>query len=426
MQAGAPEADPLRHSAVVQAVERTKPAVVNISTEEVVVQRGPAFGDPFFDQFFRDFVDPRPRRFTRSSLGSGVIVNANGTILTNHHVVQRASKITITLADEREFQAKVVGSDDDTDLAVVRIATAGGYPFIDLGHSDDLMIGETVIAIGNPFGLSNTVSTGVVSAIGRALRDEERTYTDFIQTDASINPGNSGGALLNIRGELIGINTAIYGKAQGIGFAIPVDRARRVLKDLVSFGEVKRGWLGLAVQGLTRELQEHFGSRHGVLVTDVEADSPAAQATVVRGDLITRINGRDVDSREEFDNLVGSLDIGARVAATVRREKDEREISMEVVPFPVGDAGQLSWRLLGMEVADGRGGVVVKRVRAGSASDEVGLEVGDRVLGMAGARVRSAADFNKRLTDLRNRRGVQLLIGRGEAQYSVALPFSGS
>lgn len=408
-----------------QAVEKAKPAVVNISTEETVVQRGPSTGDPFFDQFFRDFTDPRPRRITRTSLGSGVIIRNDGTILTNHHVVERATKITITLADEREFQAKVVGTDEETDLAVVRIVTPGTYPFNDLGHSDDLMIGETVIAIGNPFGLSNTVSTGVVSAVGRAIHDEQRTYTDFIQTDASINPGNSGGALLNIRGELIGINTAIYGKAQGIGFAIPVDRARRVLKDIVSYGEVKRGWLGVSVQGLTPQLQEAFGTRHGVVVSEIDADSPATEAGLQRGDVIVRLNGRDVDSRDEFDNMVASLGIGDRVTAVVRRDKDERDVTMEVVQFPAGQTGRLSWMLLGLEIADGRSGVAVKGVRNGSASEQVGIEPGDRVLAIGGVRVRSAADVQKRLEALRGKRGAAVVIGRGPYEYNVTLPFAG-
>ena len=196
----AAETDPVRRSLVVQAVERAGPSVVNVSTEEVVEQQGgspfPFPTDPFFDEFFRDFRDPRPRRFTRTSLGSGVIVAADGTILTNLHVILRATRIHVTLADEREFDAKLVGADADSDLAVLRVQAGGNLPYISLGGSADLMIGETVIAIGNPFGLSHTVTSGVVSAVGRSLHDEDKTFTDLIQTDASINPGNSGGPLL--------------------------------------------------------------------------------------------------------------------------------------------------------------------------------------------------------------------------------------
>src|SRR5207253_1565803 len=280
------ESDPERRSLVVQAVEKASPAVVNVSTEQIVERHASPFPfpqDPFFEEFFRDFVDPRPRRFRTTSLGSGVIVAADGTIMTNVHVIERASRVRVTLNDQREFDATLVGADADADIAVLRVKAGGDLPHIPFGTSADLMIGETVIAIGNPFGLSHTVTTGVVSAVGRSLRDEERTYTDFIQTDASINPGNSGGPLLDIKGELIGINTAIYGKAQGIGFAIPVDRARRIMKDLVSYGEVRRPWVGVLVQDLTPDLAQHFGTRHGVVVADVEPKSPGAAAGLEPG-----------------------------------------------------------------------------------------------------------------------------------------------
>jgi len=231
--AGAPETDPARQSLVVDAVAKLSPAVVNISASQLVMQQSPFRSqndDPLFDQFFRDFFDARPRQSTRTSLGSGFIVDTDGTILTNSHVILRGSKVRVTLVDGREFDAKLVGADADSDLAVLRIQAGQRLPTVTLGSSRDLLIGETVIAIGNPFGLSHTVTTGVVSAVGRSLHGEERTYTDFVQTDAAINPGNSGGPLTNIRGDVIGINAAIYGKGQGLGFAIPIDRAKRVLR----------------------------------------------------------------------------------------------------------------------------------------------------------------------------------------------------
>jgi S1-C subfamily serine protease len=234
-----------RRSAVVEAVERVSPAVVNVSTTQVIEQGSapfPRFRDPFFDEFFRDFIEPRPQRFTRTSLGSGVIVRPDGHILTNQHVVLRASRITVTLADGREFEASLVGSDADSDLAVLKVDSTDPLPSVEMGTAGDLMIGEMVIAIGNPFGLSHTVTTGVVSATGRSLRSDEQVFQDLIQTDASINPGNSGGPLLNIRGAVIGVNTAIYQKAQGIGFAVPIDRARRVVDDLISYGAVRVDW----------------------------------------------------------------------------------------------------------------------------------------------------------------------------------------
>src|SRR6266849_3797017 len=372
------ESDPARRSLVVQAVEKSSPAVVNVSTEQIVEQRRSPFPfpqDPFFEEFFRDFVDPRPRRFKTTSLGSGVIVAADGTIMTNVHVIERASRIHVTLIDQREFDATLVGADADADIAVVRVKAGGDLLHIPFGSSADLMIGETVIAIGNPFGLSHTVTTGVVSAVGRSLHEEDRTYTDFIQTDASINPGNSGGPLLDIKGELIGINTAIYGKAQGIGFAIPVDRARRVMKDLVSYGEVRRAWVGLVVQDLTPELAQHFGVRRGVVVAEVEPGSPAAAAGVARGDAITRVDGREVASRDEFEQRIGDHGEGDRVALTLRRDGRDDQVQVAAATF-------------------------------------------------AGAPLRSVAELRRKMIEVRSAGSVLLSVGRGPYQYNVNVPLA--
>jgi serine protease Do len=425
--APAAETDPVRRSLVVEAVERASPAVVNISTEEVVEQRGTPFPfprDPFFDEFFRDFRDPRPRRFTRTSLGSGVLVAADGTIVTNLHVLLRASRIHVTLADEREFDAKLVGADADSDLAVLRVQAGGALPHIALGTSTDLMIGETVIAIGNPFGLSHTVTSGVVSAVGRSLHDEDRTFTDLIQTDASINPGNSGGPLLNIRGELVGINTAIYGKAQGIGFAIPVDRVARVMRDLVSYGEVRRVWTGLVVQDLTPDLERHFGVRRGVVVAEVEDASPAAAAGLERGDVVTQVDGRDVRSEDELDRRIQDHAEGERVSLTCRRDGTDRVVTLVAAAFPAERADRLAWSRLGLEVAEGKEGLDVRRVRPGSPAARIGVERGDRVLALGGAAVRSLADFRRRMFEARAARGVVLSVGRGPYQYNVQIPLA--
>ena len=425
----AAETDPLRRSLVVEAVERAGPAVVNVSTEEVVEQRGAPFpfpSDPFFDEFFRDFRDPRPRRFTRTSLGSGVIVAADGTILTNLHVILRASRIHVTLADEREFDATLVGADADSDLAVLRVEAGGALPHIALGSSRDVMIGETVIAIGNPFGLSHTVTSGVVSAVGRSLHDEERTYTDLIQTDASINPGNSGGPLLNIRGQLVGINTAIYGKAQGIGFAIPVDRVARVMRELVSYGEVRRVWTGLVVQDLTPELERHFGVSRGVVVATVEGQSPAAAAGLERGDVLTQVDGREVRSEEEFERRVQDHAQGERMTVTRRRDGADAVVTVTAAPFPAERADDLAWSRLGLDVAEGKDGLDVRRVRGGSPAARIGVERGDRVLALDGAAVRSLADFRRHMFEARRARGVLLSIGRGRYQYNVRVPLADS
>jgi serine protease Do len=420
--AGAAETDPARRSLVVEAVEHASPAVVNISAEQVVVQSPfPTPNDPTFDEFFRDFFDSRPRRSTRTSLGSGVIVNSDGTILTNSHVILRGSRVHVTLADGREFEAKLVGADADSDLAVLRIKAGESLPAATLGTSGDLLIGESAIAIGNPFGLSHTVTTGVVSALGRSLHGEERTYTDFIQTDASINPGNSGGPLLNIRGEVIGINAAIYGKAQGIGFAIPIDRAKRVLRDLVSYGEVKHGWLGLQVQDLTPQLASHFGVKKGVIVSGVQAKSPAARARLVRGDLILKVDGREIASREEFESRVETRDVGDRVTFLVSGDEDgkEREVTLSAVAFPDADADALVWSLLGFAAAADADGLGVARVRPGSPVARIGLRHGDRVLGLDGSSLTTMAELRRKMIEVSSARAVVLTVARGPYEYNV-------
>jgi len=421
------ESDPERRSLVVQAVEKASPAVVNVSTEQIVEQRGSPFPfpqDPFFEEFFRDFVDPRPRRFKTTSLGSGVIVAADGTIMTNVHVVQRASRIQVTLIDQREFDAKLVGADADADIAVLRIKAGGDLPHIPFGTSADLMIGETVIAIGNPFGLSHTVTTGVVSAVGRSLRDEDRTYTDFIQTDASINPGNSGGPLLNIKGELVGIDTAIYGKAQGIGFAIPVDRARRVMKDLVSYGEVRHAWIGLVVQDLSPELAERFGVRRGVVVAEVESKSPAQAAGLARGDAITKVDRREVASRDEFEQRIEDHAEGDGVTLTLRRDGRDEDVRLAAAAFPVARADELAWQLLGLEAVADDEGLVVRRVRSGSPAARIGVQKGDRLLGLGGTPLRSVAELRRKMVEVRAARSILLSVGRGPYQYNVNVPLA--
>ena len=421
------QSDPARRSLVVEAVEKASPAVVNVSTEQIVEQRRSPFPfpqDPFFEEFFRDFVDPRPRRFKTTSLGSGVIVAADGTIMTNVHVIERASRVRVTLNDQREFDATLVGADADADIAVLRVKAGGDLPHIPFGTSADLMIGETVIAIGNPFGLSHTVTTGVVSAVGRSLRDEERTYTDFIQTDASINPGNSGGPLLDIKGELIGINTAIYGKAQGIGFAIPVDRAQRVMKDLVSYGEVRHAWVGLVVQNLTPDLAQHFGVRRGVVVAQVEPKSPAEAAGIARGDAVTKVDGREVASREEFEQRIEDHAEGDRLTLTLRREGRDEDVRLAAATFPTARADELAWQLLGLQAAGAEDGLVVSRVRPGSPAARIGVQRGDRLLGLGGTPLRSVAELRRKMIELRSARSVLLSVGRGPYQYNVNVPLA--
>jgi serine protease Do len=281
-----------------------------------------------------------------------------------------------------------------------------------------------VIAIGNPFGLSHTVTTGVVSAVGRSLHEEERTYTDFIQTDASINPGNSGGPLLNIKGELIGINTAIYGKAQGIGFAIPVDRARRVMNDLVSYGEVRRAWIGVVAQDLTPQLAEHFGVRRGVVVAEIEPKSPADGSGLARGDVIVRVDGHDVASREEFEQRVEDHADGDRITLTCRRDGRDEDVVVKAATFPSARADELAWQLLGVDASADDDGLAVRRVRPGSPAARIGVQRGDRLLGLGGTPLHTVAELRRKMIEVRTARSVLLSVGRGPYQYNVNVPLS--
>jgi serine protease Do len=309
---------------------------------------------------------------------------------------------------------------------VLRISAGEPLPTAPLGTSSDLLIGETVIAIGNPFGLSHTVTTGVVSAVGRSLHGEDRTYTDFVQTDASINPGNSGGPLSNIRGEVIGVNAAIYGKAQGIGFAIPIDRAKRVLRELVSYGEVKRTWIGVFTQELTPELARHSGVRKGVIIATVEPKSPAADAGLVRGDLILKIDGREVGSPDEFEGRIADHQVGDDITLTISGDEDGkiRDVTVRVTAFPTTDADALIWSLIGFAAEPDQNGMVVTKVRPNSPVARIGLRRGDRILGLGGAAVNSTAELRRKMIESRGARSVVLTVGRDQTGYNVQVPLA--
>ncbi len=326
-----------------EIAERATASVVNISSSKTMKnEMGPGGGaspfedDPFFRRFFQ--LPPGqgiPQERRAQSLGSGVIVDDDGVVLTNNHVVDGADEIKVTLSDGREFDAELVGADPQSDVAVVRLkGNPSGLKPLSFGDSSSLRLADTVLAIGNPVGVGQTVTWGIVSATGRAnlgIAD----YEDFIQTDAAINPGNSGGALLNVRGELIGINTAIVSRTggyQGIGFAIPSNMARQIMTSLQTSGKVERGWLGVAIQPLDRELADAMGidQAHGVLVADVTAGGPAKKAGILRGDVILSIDGREVRSTGELRNLVASHPSGKSVTVTVMRNKKKQEIEVEL------------------------------------------------------------------------------------------------
>ncbi|MCX7793059.1 MAG: DegQ family serine endoprotease [Thermodesulfovibrionales bacterium] len=322
--------------AMASIVEAVKPAVVNISTVKTVRLRDPFFDDPFFRRFFGEpFGIPRERRQT--GLGSGVIVDPSGYILTNNHVIRGADEIRVTLFDKREFKGKVIGTDPKTDLAVVKI-DAKDLPYLEFGDSDKLKVGELVIAIGNPYGLNQTVTMGIVSATGRAnvgIAD----YEDFIQTDAAINPGNSGGALVNVRGELVGINTAIFsttGGYQGIGFAIPSNMAKTVMEQLIKHKKVVRGWLGVSIQALTPEMKKHFGLKEdrGVLINQIFENSPAEKAGLKEEDIILQYNGKDITDPTQLRNLVAGTPPGKEVELKIFREGKTLSIKVTIEELP--------------------------------------------------------------------------------------------
>jgi serine protease Do len=306
-----------RRTPIVEAVEKIGPAVVNISAEKLVQQRRSSL-DAFLG------FDVRPRGYKAESLGSGVILDPSGIVVTNDHVISGASRIWVTTSDGRELEAKLEGADADNDLAVLAV-DAKNLTAVKIGTTADLMIGETVIAIGNPFGLSNTVTTGIVSAVHRTVTGESgRNYSDFLQTDAAINPGNSGGALVNILGELIGINTAIVGGANTIGFAIPIDRARRVVDELLHYGEVKTVWLGLRGTSVALGTQRSGARGQGLRVRSVYPNSPAARAGLRPGDLVVSIDGRSIEGRKDFDTALASAGIGRTLVVAFRRDGQER------------------------------------------------------------------------------------------------------
>lgn len=375
-------------------LERTTLAVVNVSSKTRVQVRNPFFDDPIFRRFFDQQNVPQER--VEQSLGSGVIVDAaRGLVLTNNHVIERADEVSVTLHDGRTLNAEIIGSDPDTDVAVIRVP-AQNLTALTLANSDALRVGDFVVAIGNPFGLGQTVTSGIVSALGRSgLRG--LGYQNFIQTDASINPGNSGGALVNLRGELVGINSAIYspsGGNVGIGFAIPSNLARNVMNQLIAFGEVKRGSLGVQSQDLDARLARALGlpEGHGAVITQVVPDSPADQAGLQAGDVITRIDGKPVNTADELANIEGLLPISKPLAVDYVREGENNSTQLTLIASSAQQlAGEkLDPRLAGARFGElsqrekqaGIQGIKVLSVSEGSVAARNGLAAGDIIFGV--------------------------------------------
>ena len=430
-----------RKSPVVNAVLRVSPAVVNISSEyEVRTRANPFSGfgmDSFFDSFFKDFFEPGfERRYKRTSLGSGVIIDGKrGLILTNEHVVVKTGTITVFLKDKREFKAQIVGADPDSDLAVLRITSKTPLPAIDMGNSDDIMIGETIISIGNPFGFSHTVTTGVISALNRSIRTEGRIFQNFIQTDASINPGNSGGPLLNINGELIGINTAIYAKAQGIGFAIPINNAKRVVTDLIRYGEVIQAWIGITVQDLDAQTASYLNlpGNNGVLIKDVEHDSPAQKAGLQDGDILLALENRRLHSSQDYHMVLRDYSAGQILKLRIWRNTKEISISLKTTVFPLDRAMDLAHQLMGIMVEDlssqrhfrnrivAKDGVVVSEIDRRSYLAHLGVLPGDVIRQIDEMTIKNTSDFKKAIVKYRKKSSVVILLQREDQGYYITV-----
>ncbi len=419
----------LRRSPIVQAVENVAPAVVNITTAYDQQLRSPLGGlfqedffSPFFDQFFGNR-QPQRRR-TWESLGSGVIIDGvRDLVLTNAHVIAGASSVRARLADGREFEAELVGSDPDFDLAVLRLLDAEKLPEVEMADSTDLFIGETVIAIGNPYGFNHTVTTGVISALNRSVRTEQGVYTDFIQTDAAINPGNSGGPLLNIVGQLIGVNTAIHAGAEGIGFAIPIHKAKRVVAELLDRGRVAPVWLGLSGQNLDGRLAGYFNLDRvaGLLVTEVYTNTPAHESGLEPGDVILALNGIPVEDKNHYLELLRNYTRDQQLTVELAREGRTLQRTVQTHTFDEQTAALLAKARWGVEL-DNRPsrapGVMTAAVSPNSPAERIGLHRGDVILKIGGTPLEDFSDFVQSFIRYRLNNNLLLLVSRnGRASY---------
>jgi serine protease Do len=425
--------------------ERVTPAVVNIRIEKTVrVPGSPPFSHFYnresspFDDFFRRFFGGQPdREFKQRSLGSGFIIDKEGFIITNNHVVERAEEITLKLLDGREFDAKVVGRDPKTDLAVIKISSHfKDLPVLPLGDSDKIRVGDWVLAVGNPFGLEHTITQGIISARGRAIG--AGPYDNFLQTDAPINPGNSGGPLVDLKGEVIGINSAIIASGQGIGFAIPINMAKSVISQIKETGKVTRGWIGVSIQAVTPEIAKAFGVKDtgGALVGDVIEGGPADSAGIERGDIIISFNGKKVQSMSDLPRIVAETPVGKDAEVTIIR--DGKEITIEIPVAEMTEEKMVSPLLpknekLGLTIDDinlqhaqelnikDRTGVIVTDIEPNSLSEEAGIEAGDIIKEVNRTPVKNRKDYEAIMKKAGKESSVLFLIKRGSQTFYVTV-----
>jgi serine protease Do len=415
-----------------------KNSVVNISIQKNVkmnMAMNPFFNDPFFRQFFGGQIPNQiPQERIQRALGSGVIVSEDGYIITNNHVIDGADKITVTIpGDKKEYEAKLIGKDAKSDIAVIKIDKDGLNP-VKFFDSDKVKVGDMVFAIGNPFGVGETVTHGIVSAVGRDSMGIEE-YEDFIQTDAPINPGNSGGALLNSSGELIGINTAIVtrsGSSAGIGFAIPSNMVRDIAKQLIEHGEYKRGYLGVSITNVSSDMASFYDGKFGALVASVGSDTPAKKAGLKRGDLIIAVNGKKVESASELKNLIGRYQPGSKVKVTYIRDKKTYTTTVKLASYDNMDIttdGSVSFKGLEVEnlndslksqlgISNNVNGVVVKKVKPSSKAYNAGILKGDIIIQVNNKEIKNTKDFKEAI---KGKDKKQVWIYRRGAIFAVVL-----
>jgi len=433
-------------------VEVLKPSVVNISTTNVVKPRGFFRGpkspygenDPFEDFFKRFFGNAPQQEFKRQGLGSGFVITEDGYVVTNNHVIDRAEDIEVILENGKKYTAEIIGKDPKTDLAVLKIDPEESLTAVQFGNSEDLRIGDWVMAIGNPFGLGYTVTAGIVSATGRSLG--LGAYDDFIQTDAPLNPGNSGGPLFNLSGEVIGVNTAIAARGQGIGFSIPINLASSVINQLKDNGKVVRGWLGVIIQEITPEIAESIGleSTNGALIADVSPDSPASNAGLKRGDVVIKFNGEDIEDFSDLTRFVGVAKPDSDVTLTVLREdknkkleeieikvklgelKDQvqRKDSKEEVDSKLGlNVREITPQLVNKFNLDQESGVVIVNVARGSKAFEAGFRSGDVIVSIDKNKILNIEDYNKVVKEIEKDKLALFLVKRAGNTYYIGYRF---
>ncbi|WP_461834844.1 trypsin-like peptidase domain-containing protein [Desulfothermus sp.] len=419
----------LRRNLVVQAVEKTAPAVVNIKAAKVVERYSNPFrdffGDDFFSPFFGDIFPGYKQKFLEQSLGSGVIIDGTKRlVLTNAHVIMGASKIKVKLLDGREFKADLVGCDPDFDVALLKLRGKGKLPEAKMGTSKDLMVGETVIAIGNPYGFSHTVTTGVVSALNRSIRTKQGTYFGFIQTDAAINPGNSGGPLLNILGEVIGINTAIYAKAEGIGFAIPIDKAKNVIYELLHYGKVQPVWLGIFGQNVDPRVASYLRLKglEGLLVTEVIKGLPAYKGGIKPGDVIVSINGIQIRDKEDYVRYLLNITSESVIKLKFfRMGKLYETPSLKPVYFTKKQAIKFIKKKWGFWGKEYKGNLLVTNVYPNSPASALGLKPGDVIYKIGGTAQTSINKLIRAYIRYRLQKAVMLVVVRNNHMYYVRM-----